>query len=84
LRSINPDVMIFLLGMFITGEAMHRSGFLLHLSYRLFGRARSLDHLVLLPTLHPPPPLLYERAVMSALNQEVLPEVSEITCATHG
>lgn len=48
LRSINPDVMIFLLGMFITGEAMHRSGFLLHLSYQLFGRAKNLDHLVLL------------------------------------
>jgi Na+/H+ antiporter NhaD/arsenite permease-like protein len=48
LRSIDPDVMIFLLGMFITGEAMHRSGFLLHLSYRLFGRAKNLDHLVLL------------------------------------
>ena len=48
LKSINPDVMIFLFGMFVIGEAMHRSGFLLHLSYRLFGRARSLDHLVLL------------------------------------
>lgn len=48
LRSINPDVMIFLLGMFIIGEAMHRSGFLLNLSYRLFGRAKRLDHLVLL------------------------------------
>ena len=48
LKSINPDVMIFLFGMFVTGEAMHRSGFLLHLSYRFFGRAKSLDHLVLL------------------------------------
>lgn len=48
LKSINPDVMVFLFGMFVIGEAMHRSGFLLHLSYRLFGRARSLDHLVLL------------------------------------
>lgn len=48
LKSINPDVMIFLFGMFVIGEAMHRSGFLLHLSYCLFGKARSLDHLVLL------------------------------------
>lgn len=48
LKSINMDVMIFLMGMFIIGEAMHRSGFLLRLSYQLFGRARSLDHLVLL------------------------------------
>jgi Na+/H+ antiporter NhaD/arsenite permease-like protein len=48
LRAINPDVMIFLAGMFIVGEAMHESGYLLHLSYRLFGRARNQDHLILL------------------------------------
>lgn len=59
LKSINPDVMIFLFGMFVTGEAMHRSGFLLHLSYHLFGRARSLDHLVLL--------ILFGTGMLSAL-----------------
>lgn len=59
LKSINPDVMIFLFGMFVTGEAMYRSGFLLHLSYRLFGRARSLDHLVLL--------ILFGTGMLSAL-----------------
>ena len=48
LKSINLDVMTFLLGMFVIGEAMHRSGFLLHLSYNIFGRARSLDYLILL------------------------------------
>ena len=48
LKSINSDVMIFLFGMFVIGEAMHRSGFLLHLSYSLSGRAKSLDHLILL------------------------------------
>lgn len=48
LRAINPDVMIFLAGMFIIGEAMQESGYLLQLSHRLFGRARDLDQLVLL------------------------------------
>jgi Na+/H+ antiporter NhaD/arsenite permease-like protein len=48
LRSIDLDVIIFLLGMFIIGEATHRSGFLLYLSCQIFGRARSLDQLVLL------------------------------------
>jgi Na+/H+ antiporter NhaD/arsenite permease-like protein len=48
LRSINLDVMIFLGGMFIIGVAMYESGYLLHLSYRLFHRARSLDQLLLL------------------------------------
>ncbi len=48
LRSINPDVMIFLAGMFVIGEAMHESGYLLHLSYGLFSRAKNLDHLLLL------------------------------------
>lgn len=48
LRAINPDVMIFLAGMFIIGEAMQKSGYLLQLSHRLFSRARDLDQLVLL------------------------------------
>jgi Na+/H+ antiporter NhaD/arsenite permease-like protein len=48
IRAINLDVMIFLLGMFIIGESMHKSGYLLHLSYRLFRRAKNLDHLLLL------------------------------------
>jgi Na+/H+ antiporter NhaD/arsenite permease-like protein len=48
LRSINLDVMIFLTGMFVIGEAMYESGYLLHLSYGLFSRAKSLDHLLLL------------------------------------
>lgn len=48
LEAINPDVMLFLFGMFIVGEALEESGYLSHLSHRLFGRARSLDSLVLL------------------------------------
>lgn len=47
-RAINPDVMIFLAGMFIIGVAMQESGYLFHLSHRLFRRARDLDQLVLL------------------------------------
>ncbi|MGA9099622.1 MAG: anion transporter [Methanotrichaceae archaeon] len=48
LKAINLDVMIFLAAMFIIGEAMQESGYLLHVSYRLFGRARSVDELILL------------------------------------
>ncbi len=48
LKAINLDVMIFLAAMFIIGEAMQESGYLLHVSYKLFGRARSVDELILL------------------------------------
>lgn len=47
-RAINPDVMIFLAGMFIIGESMQESGYLLHLSYRIFRKAGNLDQLLLL------------------------------------
>jgi Na+/H+ antiporter NhaD/arsenite permease-like protein len=40
--------MLFLFGMFIVGEALEESGYLSHLSYRLFRRAKSTDSLVLL------------------------------------
>ena len=45
LEAVNPDVMLFLFGMFVVGEALEESGYLSHLSHRLFGRARSLDSL---------------------------------------
>ena len=48
LKAINLDVIFFLLGMFIVGEALQSSGYLSHLSHRLFHRARTLDALVLL------------------------------------
>ncbi len=48
LEAVNPDVMLFLFGMFVVGEALEESGYLSHLSHRLFGRARSLDGLVLM------------------------------------
>jgi Na+/H+ antiporter NhaD/arsenite permease-like protein len=48
LRAINLNVMLFLFGMFIVGQALDESGYLSHLSHRLFGGARSLDRLILL------------------------------------
>jgi len=48
LYSINIDVMIFLFGMFVVGEALQTSGYLNILSFKLFHRARNMDHLVLL------------------------------------
>jgi Na+/H+ antiporter NhaD/arsenite permease-like protein len=47
LASISPDVMFFLFGMFIVGEALNESGYLSHLSYKYFRRARSADALIL-------------------------------------
>lgn len=48
LYSVNIDVMLFLFGMFVVGESMQRSGYLNSLSYRLFRRAKSVNHLILL------------------------------------
>ena len=50
IRAINPDVMIFLFSMFIVGQAMEESGYLSHLSFKLFGRASSVSKLLLLVT----------------------------------
>ena len=47
LKAVNPDVLLFLFGMFVVGEALDRSGYLSHLSYKLFSKARSLDALIL-------------------------------------
>ncbi len=48
LKAINLDVIFFLFGMFIIGQALEESGYLSHLSFKLFGRARSVDGLLLL------------------------------------
>ena len=48
LRAINLDVMLFLFGMFMVGEAIHSSGALLPFSYTLFRRAMNVDGLVIL------------------------------------
>ncbi len=38
LKAINPDVMLFLFGVFIVGQALEESGYLSHLSYMFFKR----------------------------------------------
>ena len=58
-RAINPDVMIFLAGMFIVGEAMRESGYLFHLFNRVLCRAKNLDQLLLL--------ILFAMGFLSAL-----------------
>jgi Na+/H+ antiporter NhaD/arsenite permease-like protein len=47
LRAINTDVMVFLFGMFVVGEAMVDSGYLASIADRLFSRAKSPDQVVL-------------------------------------
>lgn len=51
LLSINLDVIVFLIGMFIIGEAMRESGYLYHLSYLIFRRAKNPSSLLLLVIL---------------------------------
>ncbi len=46
-KSINIDVMLFLFGVFIVGRALEDSGYLSNLSYRFFGKAKTLNVLVL-------------------------------------
>nr|WP_284444290.1 anion transporter [Methanoculleus bourgensis] len=48
LAAIDVDVMLFLFGMFVVGEALAESGYLYHLASRLFSRAESVRHLVFL------------------------------------
>jgi len=58
LKSIDLDVMLFLFGAFVIGQALEESGYLSHLSYRFFRRARSVDVLVLT--------ILYGMGILSA------------------
>ena len=48
LRAVNLDVMLFLFGMFVTGQALEESGYLSNLSFQLFKGARSVDRLLLM------------------------------------
>ncbi len=48
LASVDMDVMLFLCGMFIVGQALEESGYLAHVSYKFFKRARTRDQLVLM------------------------------------
>ncbi len=47
LRAVNLDVMVFLFGMFVVGQAMEESGYLSYVSYQLFRRARTVDEMLL-------------------------------------
>ena len=51
LRAINLDVILFLFGVFVIGQALEESGYLSYLSRRLFGKAKSMKLLVLLVLL---------------------------------
>ena len=46
LGAINPDVMLFLFGMFVLGEALCASGLMARLSLAIFGGARNVGQLV--------------------------------------
>lgn len=48
LKSINLDVILFLFGMFVIGVGLEESGYLSHLSYKIFKRAKSPDELLIL------------------------------------
>ncbi|GAB6286455.1 MAG: SLC13 family permease [Methanoregula sp.] len=59
LRAINLDVMLFLFGMFVVGEALVMSGYLFAVVDRFFGRTKNTDQLVLA--------LLFGMGIFSAL-----------------
>lgn len=48
LGSINVDVMLFLFGMFVVGQALDESGYLSHISCIIFRSAKTLDNLLFL------------------------------------
>ncbi len=48
LRAVNLDVMLFLAGMFVVGQALEESGHLAHVTSRLFARVRSANGLLLI------------------------------------
>jgi Na+/H+ antiporter NhaD/arsenite permease-like protein len=47
IHAINVDVMVFLFGMFVVGEAMEESGYLSWVADRVFSRAKNPDQVVL-------------------------------------
>jgi Na+/H+ antiporter NhaD/arsenite permease-like protein len=59
LRAINPDIMIFLFGIFVVGEAMADSGYLACIANRFFSRAKNPDQIVLF--------ILFGMGILSAI-----------------
>jgi Na+/H+ antiporter NhaD/arsenite permease-like protein len=47
MKAIDIDVMLFLFGMFVVGDALEESGYLAHISYKYFKRAKTMDGLIL-------------------------------------
>jgi len=47
IKAIDIDVMLFLFGMFVVGQALEESGYLSHLSYNMFRGARTVNQLTL-------------------------------------
>src|SRR3989344_5786498 len=47
LKSINAEIMLFLFSMFVIGVALEESGYLSHLSYKIFKRAKNTNQLLL-------------------------------------
>ena len=58
--SINLDVMLFLLSMFLIGVALEESGYLSHFSYKIFKKAKTTNQLILLILFYPQLHLLPE------------------------
>ncbi len=48
LGAIDADVMLFLFGMFVVGQALEESGYLFQISYKIFSRAATTEGLILL------------------------------------
>lgn len=48
LASVDTDVMLFLFCAFVIGQALEESGYLAHLSYAFFKRAKTVDSLLLM------------------------------------
>lgn len=47
IKSINLDVLLFLFGMFVIGEALEESGYLSYFSYKFFRRAKNAEQLII-------------------------------------
>jgi len=47
IASVNMDVILFLFGMFVIGQALEESGYLAHVAYYFFKRAKSTNVLLL-------------------------------------
>lgn len=48
IEAINTDVILFLFGMFVVGQALEESGYLSHLTYKFFKKAKNLNLLLLM------------------------------------